>query len=546
MSPRRPDRRGAALAVAVFLSGATLLGLEIAASRVLAPAFGSSLYVWGALIGVVLTGLAIGYWVGGMLADRWPTPYLFVGALALGALLVLAVPVCDESVISRVVEWDLGPRLDPLLAATILFGPASIVLASATPIAVRLAARSIDRLGTTAGRLFAVSTAGSIAGTFATAFWLVPELGTDQVIASGAVALLAAAAVVAVAERMLAPAAALAAGAAAAVLAVAALAPDTGGRIEASSVQNFSPVYRIGRTQTPRALNPASVAALAAGFELREARDTRYHRMLVMDDEDSRYLRFDNSFQSGMYLDDPFRTRFRYTDYLHLGVAYTPSAKRALFIGLGGGSAQKRMWRDFPDMDLRVVELDPDVVDAAYRWFALPRDRRLQVDVEDGRRYLRRDEGGWDLIVVDAYYADAIPFHLATVEFVELLRSKLAPGGTVAVNVIGAMAGDTSKLLRSITKTYASVFSTVALHPVYLDENDRVADEVRNVVLVANEGAAPTRIFLQRRWDEIRERSPGAPDLRRAIRDRWERPVRVDDVPLLTDAYAPTDALLLP
>jgi hypothetical protein len=108
------------------------------------------------------------------------------------------------------------------------------------------------------------------------------------------------------------------------------------------------------------------------------------------------------------------------------------------------------------------------------------------------------------------------------------------------------MAGDTSKLLRSITKTYASVFSTVALHPVYLDENDRVADEVRNVVLVANEGAAPTRIFLQRRWDEIRERAPGAPDLRRAIRDRWERPVRVDDVPLLTDAYAPTDALLLP
>jgi spermidine synthase/MFS family permease len=546
VSAPRGGRRGSALAIAVFLSGAVLLGLEIAASRVLAPAFGNSLYVWGALIGVVLTGLAIGYWAGGVLADRRPTPYLLIGVLVMGALLVLAVPLADEHVIRHVVAWDLGPRLDPLLAATILFGPASVVLASATPIAVRLAARSLDRLGTTAGRLFAVSTVGSIVGTFATAFWLVPELGTDQVIASGTVGLLAAAAVVAFAERLVPLAAGLTLGAAAAVLAVASLAPDSGGRIDAASVQNYSPVYRIAQNRKPRALDPAAVAGLADGFDLREARDTRYHRLLVIDDEESRYLRFDNTFQSGMYLDDPFRTRFRYTDYLHLGLAYTPAARRTLFIGLGGGSVQKRIWRDFPGVRLQVVEIDPDVVDAAYRWFELPRDPRLRVDVEDGRRFLRRDESRWDVIVVDAFYADAIPFHLATVEFVELLRSRLAPGGTVAVNIIGALAGDTSRLLRSITKTYRSVFPTVALHPVFLDSTDRVAGELRNVILIATDGAAPSRIYLQRRWDRIRESAPGAPDLTQAIRDRYERPVRADDVPLLTDAYAPTDALLLP
>jgi spermidine synthase len=268
--------------------------------------------------------------------------------------------------------------------------------------------------------------------------------------------------------------------------------------------------------------------------------------LLVVDDESSRYLRFDNSFQSGMYLNDPFRTRFAYTDYLQLGLAYTPGAKRMLFIGLGGGSAQKRMWRDYRDLQLQVVELDPAVVDAAYRWFELPRDDRLRVDVEDGRRFLRADEGGWDVIVVDAYYADSIPFHLATAEFVELARSRLAPGGTIAVNVIGSLTGDGSKLLRSIAKTYRSVFPTVALHPVYLDANDRVTDEIRNIVLIATEGAAPSRIFLQRRWEELRERVPAAPNLSRAIRDRWERTLRVDDVPLLTDAYAPTDALLVP
>src|SRR3954468_7147958 len=100
-----------ALGAAVFLSGAVLLGVEIVASRVLAPAFGSSLYVWGSLIGVVLTGLAIGYWAGGALADRYPTPYLLIGTLVLGAALVLSVPLLDSWVIARIVGWDPGARL---------------------------------------------------------------------------------------------------------------------------------------------------------------------------------------------------------------------------------------------------------------------------------------------------------------------------------------------------------------------------------------------------------------------------------------------------
>jgi spermidine synthase len=119
--------------------------------------------------------------------------------------------------------------------------------------------------------------------------------------------------------------------------------------------------------------------------------------------------------------------------------------------------------------------------------------------VDDGRRFLRRDTRRWNLIVVDAYYADTIPFHLATAEFVRLVRSRLIPGGVVAVNVIGAMAGDTSRLLRSITRTYASAFPTVALHPVYLGRTDRVADEPRNVVLVATDAAAGRSASARRR-----------------------------------------------
>jgi spermidine synthase len=538
---------GLALGTAVFLSGATLLGVEIAASRVLAPTFGSSLYVWGALIGVVLTGLSIGYWAGGLVADRWPSPYLLVCAIALGAGLVLAIPLVDDWVLEQVVDWDPGPRLDPLVAAIVLFGPMSVVLASVSPIAVRLAARSLDHLGRTAGRLFAISTAGSIAGTFATSFWLVPEYGTDQVLAFGAVVLLAAAAAVALVERLWLPGGALVAAAGAAVLAVGALAPDTTGRVlQGSAVRNWSPLYREREVRTPRKLDPAEVGLAAGGFTVREARDTRYHRLLVVDDEDSRYLRFDSSFQSGMYLDDPFRTRFAYTDYMHLGLAYKPDAKKVLMIGLGGASTQKRIWRDFRDVELTTVELDPEVVETAYRWFKLPHDRRLPIEVDDGRRFLQRHDARYDVIFVDAFYADGVPFHLTTLEFVELMRDRLTPGGVIATNVIGAITGGSSQITRALWKTYGAVFPTVKLHPVYEGAGDRRPDDIRNIILVATEQAAPSKQRLEETWNDVRRtRARGTPDLSAAIRDRWERNVPTGDVPLLTDGYAPTDALLL-
>jgi len=546
------ERRGRrvdeiALGAAVFLSGAALLGVEIAASRVLAPTFGSSLYVWGALIGVVLTGLSIGYWAGGTLADRWPSPYLFVSAIAIGAGLVLAIPVVDEWVLEQVTSWDPGPRLDPLVAAILLFGPMSVVLASVSPIAVRLAARSLERLGRTAGRLFSISTAGSIAGTFATSFWLVPEYGTDQVLAVGAVVLLAAAAVVALLHRLWVPGGALVVAAGAAVLAVGAFAPETEGRIlEGASARNWSPLYRERDVRTPRKLDPAEVALAGTGFTVREARDTRYHRLLVVDDENSRYLRFDSSFQSGMYLDDPVRTRFLYSDYLHLGLAYNPNAKRILVVGLGGGSTQKRLFRDFGDVEITTVELDPEVVETAYRWFELPRDPRVVVEVDDGRRFLQRNDDRYDVIMVDAFYADGVPFHLTTLEFVELMRDRLTPGGVVATNVIGALTGESSKITRALWKTYAAVFPTVELHPVYETPADRRADDIRNIILVATERAAPGTARLAEIWDEVRrDRAPKAPDLQGPAGNRWEQAIPTGDVPLLTDGYAPTDALLL-
>jgi spermidine synthase len=536
----RHERRSAiAISVAVFIAGGALLGLEIASSRVLAPSFGNSLYVWGALIGVVLAGLSTGYWLGGIVADRFPTPLLLVGVLGLGGLLVLAIPYVDDPILERVVAWDPGPRLNPLVATVALFGIPAVVLGCASPVAVRLRARSIERLGHTAGRLFAISTAGSIAGTFATAFWLIPELGTDQVLASAALALLLAAAGVALVERLLLPFAVSLALAVASVGAVVSLAPSSGETVAASQLRNWSPVYR-----RQAAGQLGGLEDTQEGYTVVHTKDSQYHRIAVVDDEESRYLRFDSSFQSGMYLNDPYRTRFGYSDYLQLAFAYRPETRRVLYVGLGGGSAPKRTWRDFPNAQVDVVELDPEVVNVAYRYFELPRDPRLDVEVEDGRRFLAQNDGPWDTIIVDAFYSDSIPFHLATREFLELAQSRLAPGGTVVANIIGAVKGPDSRLFRSMLRTYRAVFPTVSIHPV-LDAGGKDLEVVRNVILVAGDAAAPSKEFLLERWRDVRRRSPGAPNLTDAIRGRVDVAVSTADVPVLTDDYAPTDALLL-
>ena len=396
MRRRQEAPRVQALGVAVFLSGAVLLGVEIVASRVLAPAFGSSLYVWGSLIGVVLTGLAIGYWVGGALADRYPTPYLLTGTLALGAVLVLLVPVLDGWVIEQIVAWDPGPRLDPLLAAIVLFAPLSVVLAAASPIAVRLAARSLERLGRTAGRLFSISTAGSIVGTFATAFWLVPEFGTDQVLARRRRdAARAPRRRSRSTERLLAAGRrARGRGDVAAAFAVTSLAPQQSGVSRPRELQNWSPLYR--RARAAHAGGARSGRRRGAGVGLHRPRGARHAlppdvrarrrrhalpplRQLLPERDAARRSVRRRSSPTPTTSSSASRTR--------------PTARRVLFIGLGGGSAVKRMWRDFPELRSHAVELDPEVV---RRRGALVRAaatiRGCSMTAQDGRRFLQTHE----------------------------------------------------------------------------------------------------------------------------------------------------------
>ena len=398
-----------------------------------------------------------------------------------------------------------GPRLDPLVATIVLFGAASVVLGGVSPIAVRLVTRSLSgsverRDGSSPSPRREASRGRSSRRSAR------PELGTDQVLAVGALTLLVAATIVAVGVRLPVAAVALAAGVAGAAAVVVALEPEQGRTLQGAAARNWSPLYRERETRSPSVLDPSAVAG--EGFRVRFAKDTRYHRLVVADDDDCRYLRFDGSFQSGMYLGQPFRTRFNYTNYLDLGLAYNPDARRVLFIGLGGGSAPKRFWRDFPQLQLQVVELDPDVVDVAYRWFALPRSDRLQVDTEDGRRWLRAPPRpvGHDRDRRLLRRLDPVPPGDGGVPRARTLtprprrhdrhqHDRRDPGRHLAVAALD-------------DPTYRTVFSTVG-SPVFF-EGDRDPQSLRNVILVATDGASPSTEFLAQRWDAIRARSPRA------------------------------------
>lgn len=291
------------------------------------------------------------------------------------------------------------------------------------------------------------------------------------------------------------------------------------------------------------AIYPASAGIPGAGgFRTIYEADTVYHHIIVAEDESARYLRFDRSFQSGMYLNDPYESPFLYAAYAHLGLIFRPQAKRILMIGLGGGSIQKRFWRDYKDMTIQVAELDPAVVDVAKRYFAVQEDARLRITVEDGRLFLRRTAEKYDMIILDAYFADSIPFHLATKEFVQLAKSRLAPGGVIVSNIIGALEGPRSALYRAMYKTFGTEFPGLYSFPTayrpYLDP-----ETLRNIILVASDERGLTGGEMLAKARQVAPRVT-YPEFLKYAADYYALAMPTSDVPVLTDDYAPVDTLL--
>jgi len=538
----------------VFVSGAVLMALEIAGSRVLAPVFGSSVFVWGSLIGIFLGAMSGGYWLGGWLSHRWPRPLLLHTLLAAagGFILLLplwAAPLC-RALAGGTEGWiDLGPRLGPLTAALVLFALPSLLMGVTSPFAVRLLAVDLERVGALAGRLYAVGTLGSIAGTLVTAFWLIPSFGVNAILTAMGLLLAATAAVTLPRGR---PAVSLLA------IAVAL----TGLHLL------FDP--------------PLSVAQPSEGrFVIVETRDSAYTTMQVVDHRFrtpdgrevpvARQLRFGNYVQGAIFV-HPWQRRGRehwsaapYTDLFHLVRLFPPELRRVLFIGGGVGVGPRSFRRHYPDAHIDLVEIDPAVLELAGQHFFFTPDERMRVHEEDGRTYLRhRPDESWDAIVLDAFGdGGRLPFHLMTREFLEQAKAHLTPQGVLLANLPSALTGIGGQIFRAEYKTFQEVFPAVYVFPRHgRTEPDTGSPawwvRTRNVFLAGTqETPARSKAALvaeaERLWGDLN----GLPHTREetelfdlvkhaanvldpeTLRDK----VDLNDVRLLTDDYAPVDTL---
>ena len=482
-------RSPAALAVLVFGAGTGALATEIAASRLLAPYFGSSTIVWANLIGLVLAALAVGYWLGGRLADRRPEPRLLGGIVLAAAAWValtpfVARPFLDASV-RNLDDASAGAVIGSFFAVLLLFAPAVVLLGMVSPFAIRLAISSVETAGSVAGRFYALSTAGSLLGAFVPALVAIPLAGTQRTFLGTAVVLALSAAVL------------------------------------------------LGRKALVAAFGVAVLLAIPPGAVKAEPgllheEESLYQFVQVVEREDGRRLLRLNEGVAvhSVWRADDVLTGGVWDAFLALPPLLDRPLRSVAILGNAAGTTARALGVFYPEATVDGVELDPVVSSVGRRFFGMDEIPRLRVHDADARPFLRRTDERFDLIVADAYHQPYVPFYLATREFFRLARGRLEPGGILALNV-ASVPGDTS-LLDGITGTLRHEFEHVWVWP---------ALRFNSIVIALDE--SPARAL--RGWERLVDAGPAPLRPLRELLVRQVEPVRTRAARPWTDDRAPVE-----
>ena len=396
--------RSRPLEVLVFTVGAGSLGAEIAAARLLAPWFGASTIVWANTIAVVLVALSIGYALGGRLADRAPYPAGLARIVLVAAALLAVVPFVSGPFLHQAVravdQLSAATFVGSLLGVGALIALPLVLLGMVSPYAVRLEVDHVADAGRTAGRLYAISTVGSLTGTFLSALLLIPVVGTRRTFL-----VLAAA------------------------MALSALPHLTRGRLPAAVV----PLTILGLLALPT----GTLKSAAGSDRVIWEKETEYQYARVVEAKDGeRSLELNEGhavhsrYRAGAWLTDDY-----WDEMLALALAGGHAPPRSVAIlGNAAGTTARAIGHYFPQTTVDAVEIDPALTEVGRRLFDLE-GPRLTVHTADARPWLRSTDRTFDVIMVDAYRQPYIPFYLATREFFALVREHLAPGGLVVINV---------------------------------------------------------------------------------------------------------------
>jgi len=493
------------LRVLVFWSGLVVLGVELAASRLLAPYFGTSLIVWSCLIGLILVSLAGGYWLGGVWADRSPRIETLLGIGLVGGLATALVPVLARPVLSFALdgfaEIRFGLLVGSFAAAVALLCLPVTLLGCVTPFAVRLATQRVENTGRRTGQLFACSTVGSFIGAFLPVMVLIPAWGTRLTYVFFGVSMLLVVLLGFGVNR------AWKGFGLAAVLAV--------------GVVALAPHVERGR--------------LKPGERVIYETESRYHYIRVLEDAQGwRSLELNE----GVVTHSKYHPQVYFTggewDYFAVAPFFNPApydpltrSKRWALMGVGAGTTARLVTRTYGAVAIDGVEIDRDIVRVGRTYFGMNMTN-LAVHVQDGRRWLALNEKTYDVIGIDAYRQPYIPFELATREFFALVDERLSPRGVAAINV--GRTPDDLRLVHALATTMAEVFPQLFF--IHLPHE-------RNTVIVATRTTSTVADF------RANARSVVDPVLRLVL----ERTLNLVDTRyrgtlVLTDDRAPVERLM--
>ena len=413
----------------VFICGYVILSLEILGFRLLSPYFGYSSYVWGALIGIIMTTLSLGYYLGGMLADKTPRPALIFDMILCSAIFLIPILFFYKKILTYLLSY--GIILGSLLSTVTIFAFPMLLLSMVSPFAIKLLAKE-DTVGITAGKIYAISTAGSVVGTFLTSFVLIPYLGSFSSLTIMIIIL--------------------------------------------------TLLYILGNKQKIRR-TLLGVILIILVLLIPESESGEH----IIDETESAY----NIIRVGkkgdvytLYLNDErwvqstYRKGFistgGYMDFMLLGKPLT-DINNLLILGAGGGTSIKQFLFFSPEAQIDAVEIDPKVIEAARKYFGLADNPRLKIHFDDARPFLNRTQKKYDVIEIDMFSGGPfVPFYLTTQEFFQMVFKKLNSKGLMLTNVLND--GRDGTLVFHIGNTAKTIFSSVF-----------TIDLKKNVLLIAFE-----------------------------------------------------------
>jgi spermidine synthase len=410
--------------ILAFFSGMCIMAVELSASRLVAPFFGTSTFVWTNIIGVIMIALSTGYIIGGRLADRRPQLEVLLKLLLLASFFLFAIPFVSPSLARAIVSVMRDFRssfsfifFGSLTTIALLFSLPVVIMGMTSPFLIRIIARS-DRIGGSAGHIFGISTIGSIVGTFLPVLIFIPAFGTGKTILFFAAA-----------------------------QCVVTIMGFAGWKYSLFSVAVIVPfLFPVPR---PREVK-GEIYSTESAYEYIEVRDHGQYRYLIYNDGIG---------PQTVMRKDAIRTGFYYDYFSLLPYLLTRPAESALLIGLGGGIIAEQLHYFHPRINITAAEIDPKVIQIARKYFHL--SSAVKVFNQDGRIFetLRENES-YDIVIIDAYTRQLyIPFHLTTTEFFSQVKMSLSDQGIVAMNV--AAFDNNSELIRSITNTLHRVFAHV-------------------------------------------------------------------------------------